>query len=89
MDVDRTPNQSAKDENEVSGSEGPYSNIPLGLLKCTICDMTMSDGPVSLYRSLCHFKPQSLLCFFNWVLLVMQKSLDSRYGLQFNCVSVF
>ena len=46
MEVERASNPSAKDE--VSGPEGPYSNIPIGLLKCTICDMTMSDGPVSL-----------------------------------------
>ena len=25
---------------------GNYENVPIGLLKCTVCDSTMTDGPV-------------------------------------------
>ena len=28
-----------------------YGNVPIGLLKCTVCDSTMTDGPV---RFLCN-----------------------------------
>ena len=44
MDVDSTVNGSVKDAQEDFG----YDNIPVGLLKCTLCESTMTDGPVMI-----------------------------------------
>ena len=44
MDIDG----SVKDGQDGSGSNSPYDNIPVGLLKCTICESTMTDGPVRI-----------------------------------------
>ena len=30
----------------VADAKNTYSDIPVELLRCTICDMTMTDGPV-------------------------------------------
>ena len=44
MDVDSSFAGSVKDPNEGSS----YDDIPVGLLKCTLCESTMTDGPVRI-----------------------------------------
>ena len=47
MDVEETASTSTKNEYDGAGVNSPYFDIPIGLLRCTICDMSMTDGPVS------------------------------------------
>lgn len=42
MDVEETRTR-IRNNGEGSGAVGTYENIPIGLLKCTICDSTMTD----------------------------------------------
>ena len=66
MDVDSSFNGSVKDAQEDSG----YDNIPVGLLKCTLCDihfvsMFLLDKLKHLRQMICGFPELDFFMYFS------------------------